>query len=447
MSTRPAKFDVVVVGGGPAGSAAAIRAARRGLSACIIEQDQHPRFHIGESFLPRQTTLLRELGLLDRVERLPHVPKFGASFAMGDDIDTTDFWFSPGPRGEDAAAISIERCHFDRCLLDAAREEGVAVFEQTRVERIERLDESGVTLDTPRGSFHGRSLIDASGQSTLTGRHLGTRRTLSDLCRVAYFQHFDGVHRRDGKVGGHPIIVMCDEGWFWMIPLNETRTSIGLVLRHDIAKSTGVPADRMLAWGIERSPFVRARVAGSASPPSNHVCADFSYTCAPYAGPGYFLVGDAATFIDPIFSTGVCMGMMSGVEAADAVADILRSRSVAPTRRAQYERYIHSASSMFFGLVRKYYQHGFREMFLNGTGPLEIHRATLSVLAGHIFPSPTFGQRWRLGLFAALLHVHEKRRLVPARQRFSLLNAEPRVSEHVFDIDTRERPDALAVPR
>lgn len=426
MTTPRTSFDVVVVGGGPAGSAAALRAARRGLSVCIIEQDRHPRFHIGESFLPRQTTLLRELGLLDRVERLPRVPKFGASFAMGDDDVTTDFWFSPGPRGEDSAAISIERCHFDSCLLDAAREAGAVVLEATRVRRIERLDASGVVLETSVGPTEGRVLIDASGQSTLVGRHLGTRCTLPDLCRVAYFQHFEGVERRGGRVGGHPIIVMCDEGWFWMIPLNETRTSIGLVMRHDIARSTGVPADLMLRWGIERSPFVRARVEGSRASATNHVCADFSYTCAPYAGPGYFLVGDAATFIDPIFSTGVCLGMMSGVEAADAAADTLDSPATAARRCEQYRRSIQGSSSTFFWLVRRYYQHGFREMFLNGAGPLQIHRAVLSVLAGHVFPSPVFGQRWRLALFAALLWIHQRHRLVPARSTFSLLTAEAR---------------------
>lgn len=426
MSTPHTSFDVVVVGGGPAGSAAALRAARRGLSVCIIEQDRHPRFHIGESFLPRQTTLLRELGLLDRVERLPHVPKFGASFAMGNDDVTTDFWFSPGPRGEDAAAINIERSCFDRCLLDAAREAGVTVLEETRVRRIERLDASGVALESSAGSIQGRVLIDASGQSTLVGRHLGTRRTLPDLCRVAYFQHYEGVDRREGRIGGHPIIVMCDEGWFWMIPLDEKRTSVGLVMRHDTAKSTGVPPDRMLQWGIERSPFVRSRLEGAFGPATNRVCADFSYTCEPYAGPGYFLVGDAATFIDPIFSTGVCLGMMSGVWAADAAADILASPTTAARRRAQYQRCVSGSSSIFFGLVRKYYQHGFREMFLNGAGPFEVHQAVLSVLAGHVFPSPVFGQRWRLALFAALLRAHRRHRLVPARSAFSLLNTAPR---------------------
>ncbi len=422
MSDPANPFEVLVIGGGPAGATAALRASRRGLSVALIEREQHPRFHIGESFLPRQTTLLRELGLLERVQKLPHVPKHGASFAMGDDETTTDFWFSPGPHGEDATALSLERAVFDACLMDAAREEGVTVFDRTLVSSIDRLEAGDVRVRTSSGEFRSRVLIDASGQSSIVGRHLGTRRTLPDLCRVAYFQHFEDVDRREGAIGGHPIIVMCEEGWFWMIPLDATRTSIGLVMRHDVAKSTGIAAERMLAWGIARSPFVRSRMAGAAGPERNHVCADFSYTCKPYAGPGYFLVGDAATFIDPIFSTGVCMGMMSGVKAADAAAEMLKAPASAAQLRAEYARYVESSSSVFFGLVRRYYQHGFREMFLHGSGPLKIHKAILSLLAGHVFPKPVLALRWRLRLFQALLHVHARYPLVPVRKRFSLMS-------------------------
>ena len=120
------------------------------------------------------------------------------------------------------------------------------------------------------------------------------------------------------------MIVVCEEGWFWMIPLDETRTSIGMVMHDHEARKVGLPADQMLAWGISRCPVLRERTAGATFPTETHVLADFSYRCTPYAGPGYFLVGDAATFIDPIFSTGVCLGMMSGAEAGRAIVAIVQ---------------------------------------------------------------------------------------------------------------------------
>jgi flavin-dependent dehydrogenase len=268
-------------------------------------------------------------------------------------------------------------------------------------------------------------LLDASGQATVVGRHLGLRTRLPDLERVAYFQHFSGVERREGRLGGSPIIIMCEEGWFWFIPLDERRTSVGVVMDAEIARGVGVPADRMLRWAIERCPYVRRAMETAEGPEDNHVTADFSYVCKPFAGPGYFLVGDAATFIDPIFSTGVCMAMMSGVKAADGAAAIIRGQRRAGAVRSEYEAFVAGSSSTFFKLVRAYYRHGFREMFLNGAGPLGVHSAVLSTLAGHVFPRPVFATRWRLAIFHLLLGIHERRALVPRRGRFSLLQTEP----------------------
>jgi 2-polyprenyl-6-methoxyphenol hydroxylase-like FAD-dependent oxidoreductase len=151
------------------------------------------------------------------------------------------------------------------------------------------------------------------------------------------------------------------------------------------------------------------------------VAADFSYRCDPYAGPGYFLVGDAATFLDPIFSTGVCLGMMSGVRAAEGIEAILR-RGEAPKRvRRDYIRYVEGSSSVFFRLVELYYQSSFRGLFLESSGPLQVHRAVLSILAGNVFPRPVFALRWRMKLFELLVALNRWFPLATRRERFSLM--------------------------
>lgn len=426
MSTRT--YDAVIVGGGPAGATAGLILARAGLSAVVLDRTTFPHFHIGESLLPRNLALVRELGLAERLATVPQVEKLGATFLSGDGEARASFFFDTGLAhrwGAESAAFNVERAPFDAMLLAAARDAGAEVREGAAVKSILRLADGDVAVTTEAGEVAGRWLIDASGQGTVVGRHLGTRRVLADLQKVAYFDHFENVERDPGPEGGFPVIVMCDEGWFWLIPLDERRTSIGLVFDAGVARRLDVPSNRMLAWAIPRCPVLARRTANATGPAINRVAADFSYRCSPYAGPGYFLVGDAATFLDPIFSTGVCLGMMSAAQAAGHVAALLRGevkgRQDLEVLRRRYIRYVEGSTSVFFRFVRRYYQHSFRELFLNGTGPLDVHRAVISVLAGHVFPRPAWPLRWRVRLFEGFVALNRLVPLVPRRKSFSLL--------------------------
>ena len=422
-SPASADFDALVVGGGPAGATAARQLALRGRRVALFEKERFPRFHVGESFLPRTMMLLRQHGLGERVQTLPQVEKRGAQFLIGDGSAGNDYWFKTALVHEtEDDTFNVERSLFDRTLLDAAREEGVEVHEGARVEGLERLADGDVAMRVGDALYTGRVLVDATGLFTHLGRHFALRRVHPKLRNVAYYGHFRNVDRRPGIEGGFVTIVMCDEGWFWIIPLNDQITSIGLVMEERHARRTGVAPKERLHWGIRNCPVVAERCRSAQYPEQTYITADYSHSCRPYSGPGFFLIGDAATFIDPIFSTGVTLGMMTGERAAQLIDEVLDGRLTARRARRRYQHFIRGSTRPYFRIAEAYYDHSFREVFLQGQGPFDLHRAVVAVLAGHTFPRPVFAVRWRLALFHLLVTLQKcGLPVVPRQRRFSLL--------------------------
>ncbi len=423
-------YDAIVLGGGPAGATAALCLARAGRLVLVLEKAEFPRFHIGESLVPQNMHVLADLGLTDAMAKLPQVQKLGAEFTMGNGRDTTRVRFADSLVPGIEPTFNVERALFDKVILDAARDAGAEVREGVGVDRVLHLADGDVQLQAGGETLRARYVVDASGQATVLGRHLKTRRNFDGpgLQKVAYFGHFEHVERSDGLDNGNIVLVMCDEAWFWLIPIDDRRTSIGMVLDAATAKRIKQPANRMLFWGIARCPAVARRTANATFPDHNGTITNYSYSCAPFAGPGYFLVGDAATFLDPVFSTGIYLGMEGARHAAAQLDAILAGRLTPAAARRRHARFLHAGTSVFFRLIRNFYRHPFRELLLNGSGPLGVHRAVVSVLCGQVMPRVPRPVRWRMALFNAFVHAQAKLPLVPRRPRFSLLGQEPAAS-------------------
>jgi FADH2-dependent halogenase len=187
------------------------------------------------------------------------------------------------------------------------------------------------------------------------------------------------------------------------------------VTRPSFVKTLDVGARDLLTWAVARCPVVRHRMRRASGPAHNIVLSDFSYRCQPYAGDGYFLVGDAACFLDPIFSTGVTLAMLSAQHTAHTVTAMLRGELSSAKAQRRHIRFVSESTKPFWRLIRGYYRHSFRELFMNGQGPVQMQRAIISILAGQVFPRPAWSLRWRHRAFDACVHLQKHVALVPRR--------------------------------
>ena len=433
-------YDIAIIGSGPGGTTAALRASQLGLRSVVIERGTHPRFHVGESFLPQTLELLRSLGLENRLKALPHTTKVGVSLMFPDDSTPLDLSFRLGlDPGTCKEAFNIARAPFDAMLADAAADAGAEVRQNTSVTDIVRLDDGNCELATSRGVVRSRFVIDASGQATFVGRKLGLREHIPGLQKVSHFGHFENVMRRPGEQGGMPVFVMCEEGWFWSIPLNDTVTSVGVVLDIDASRRIDAPHGARLRWAIDRCPAMCTMMEHADLSAPTFTCADFSYRCDPMTGPGYLLVGDAAVFMDPVFSSGVCMAMMSAHQAVDSIAAIRDGASPNRARR-RYARGVLRTSHIYLRLIQGFYTQEFREVFMQPRGPLKVHGAMLTVLAGYVFPRMTLSVRWRMELFHIFVRLQRYGLIAPRRTAYSLFHDEPRCSTNSTQVQMAALP-------
>jgi flavin-dependent dehydrogenase len=396
--------DVIVIGGGPAGSTAATLLARRGLSVVLLERERFPRFQIGESLLPFNNDLFDRLGVTDKLRGGDFFPKYGAEFVTGDGNIDFVFRFDRNLDPQYHSSFQVKRSEFDQLLLQNAVDAGVEVRQETAVTAVQLDDPNLAIIETGRGErLEARFVVDASGHGSLIGNRYCGKSNVESLKKVAFFAHYHNVPRPAGRDAGNTVIVILRDSWFWMIPITEELMSVGLVVDREHVKRCGLEPEELLARTIAETPYVAQRMAAAERTTQVYARKDFSYAMKRMVGENFALVGDAAGFIDPIFSTGVFIAMKSADLAAAAIEQRLRTGNTLHLRR--YERSVKRALGKYFRFIENFYRHEFLEVFMQPKENYALIRTIVGILAGNVFAGG--GDRLKLELFFALVRVQK----------------------------------------
>jgi flavin-dependent dehydrogenase len=428
---RSTTYDVAIIGGGPAGSTTATLLARAGRRVIVFEREKFPRFHIGESLLPFSMKAFTRLGLHEKFSRAGFIKKYGGEI-MGACSDTsTKFYFKDGFRSQTDYSYQVTRGDFDKLLLDHARESGAEVHEETAVDAVEFLTDTVELAVRSNGSSYSirtRYLVDASGRTSMLGRQFKIKKTYEHLQKLSIFAHYEGVWRAEGTDGTLTVLIRAIDRWFWLVPLTSERTSIGVVLDSETFRKSKLSADDFLDQALAEQPTIAKRMTNARRISKVHLEADFSYRSAHLYGERWLLAGDAAGFIDPIFSSGVFLAVFSGEKCADALNEVLDRPRKAKRLFARYEQSVNRAMGVYLRFVDAWYTKEFIEIFLAPRNVLGVAAAVNAVLGGNIGNS--FSIRWRMWFFYFLVWLQRHHPIVPR------LTLEPKKQETPGPMET-----------
>ena len=384
-----------MIGGGPGGATIAALLAERGRDVVLIEKARHPRFHIGESLLPLNMPLFERLGVDEEIKRIG-MTKYGAEFVSPWHAQAVTFDFANAVDKTHPYAYQVRRSEFDQILFRNAVRKGATAFEACRVTGV-AFNAHGAAV-TARGEdgrerqWQTKFVVDASGRDTVLAKQFGIKRRNRRHNSAAIFGHFSGAARLPGKAAGNISLFWFDHGWFWFIPLHDGATSIGAVCTPDYMKTRATDPARFLLATIALCPALAARLRDAALCSPVTATGNYSYEVKRAAGRDYLLLGDAFTFIDPVFSTGVLFAMQSAFAGADTVETCLDDARHAPAALRAFDRAMRHGPKIFSWFIYRVTTPTLRDLFM-GPGNPQLQEAVLSVLAGDIFRGTRLGLR------------------------------------------------------
>lgn len=389
--------QVAVIGGGPAGSTVSTLLARSGVGVVVLEREEFPRFHIGESLITETYWTFERLGLLERLKESSFPRKYSVQFISESGKPSRPFYFYERDPHESSVTWQVDRAEFDAMLLDNSRESGADVRVGATVERVEFDASTGFTAGVHWTDRSGRRrelgadvVVDASGLRSVLGRQLGLLRKDPHLTKAAVYAHFEGARRDEGIDEGATLIIHTKDnrGWFWFIPLSRGRVSVGAVGDVRTLMKGGEKPQQILEREIQNCTAVRERLASARQIGEVHVTSDYTYRATRSAGDGYLLLGDAFGFIDPIYSSGVLLALKSGELAADTITAALAEGDLSEQRLGSYGAELAVGMEAFRKMIYAFYTPGFS--FANFVTQHPEHRdALVRILIGDVFKGDT----------------------------------------------------------
>jgi len=384
------KFDVLVIGGGPAGSTVSSLLAEKGWSVALLEKDTHPRFHIGESLLPMNLPILDRLGVLDQVRDIGII-KYGAEFNSDyHPKKTCTYYFKNAMNKDHPHAFEVRRSEFDHLLIKNSRTKGVHVEENTRVTDIDFKPKDSciayaIGPEGDKQEWKARFVIDASGRSTLLSRKLGFKTRHPKHNSAAIFAHFDHVVRRQGDDEGNISIYWFEHGWFWMIPLKDGVMSVGAVCLPEYFSGKHSNTDAFLWETIKSCPEVFDRMQNATMDGKARCTGNFSYLSSKMHGDKFILIGDAFAFVDPVFSSGVYIAMSSACIASDAVDTYLRNPKEGRRLLKKHEKTVGNGLKIITWFIYRFTSPALHKLFMQPSNRFRMEEAVISMLGGDIF--------------------------------------------------------------